>query len=205
MNKKTVMGIFIILLVLCGLYIVKSQNQDSKQITTASITQQTDTKAKGKKALIAYFSYTGHTRALAKQIQELTGADSFELQPVTPYSDDYKTVEQQGKKEVEEDYRPKLKEQIPNLKNYDVIFVGTPIWWYSTSPVVMSFLSSPELAGKTIIPFCTHGGYGAGHSLDNMKKAAPNAKILDELVIEGRDDGYDLSEIKAWLKKVNFN
>lgn len=158
-----------------------------------------------KKALVVYFSYTGHTRLLAEQIQKMTGADIFELQPMEAYSKDYKTVEQQGKKEVNEGYQPKLKVQVPNLASYDVIFVGTPIWWYSVSPVTASFLSDPALIGKTIVPFCTHGGYGAGHSLEDMKKIATKSTVLDELVLEGSDKEYDKGTILTWLHKAGFS
>ncbi len=159
----------------------------------------------GKKAVVVYFSYTGNTRLLAENIQQLTDADIFELQPLVPYSKDYKTVEQQGKQEVETGYKPELKEQVPHLADYDVIFVGTPIWWYTLSPVAASFLSAPELAGKTIVPFCTHGGYGAGHSLEDMREIAAKSTVLEELVLEGSDKGYSRESITAWLAKAGFN
>lgn len=157
----------------------------------------------GKKALVVYFSYTGNTRALAQQVQQSVGGDIFELKPSTPYSADYKTVESQGKKEVEEGYQPPLAAKVENLASYDVIFVGTPIWWYTIAPPVATFLANPELAGKTIIPFCTHGGYGAGRSMDDIKKLAPNSTIMDELVLRG-SESYDAKEIDGWLRKAGF-
>lgn len=158
----------------------------------------------GKKALVVYFSYTGNTRALARQIHESVGGDLFELEPATPYSQDYKTVERQGKEEVETGYQPPLKATVDNLASYDVIYVGTPIWWYTIAPPVATFLARPDLSGKTIVPFCTHGGYGAGRSLDDIKKLAPGSNVTEELVLSGADR-YDAREIKEWLQKVGFS
>lgn len=157
--------------------------------------------ARGNKALVVYYSYTGNTRALAELVRQRTGGDLFELQPATPYSADYDTVVRQGKQEVEDGYQPPLKAKVENLASYDVIFVGTPIWWYTIAPPVATFLAQPELAGKTIVPFCTHGGYGAGHSLDDIKKLAPGSKVMEELSLRG-GGSYDAQEIAAWLKKA---
>lgn len=195
------------LLALGGWYVFGSQTPSAVKADKVQALQESGQKVEalnGKKALVVYFSYTGNTRLLAEQIQQISGADIFELQPAVPYSKDYKTVEQQGKKEVDEGYKPELKAQVPNLASYDVIFVGTPIWWYSVSPVTASFLSNQALEGKTIVPFCTHGGYGAGHSLEDIKKIATKSTVLDELVLEGSDKGYDKGNILAWLNKAGF-
>ncbi|SDE43905.1 flavodoxin [Sporomusa acidovorans] len=109
----------------------------------------------------------------------------------------------QGKQEVESGYKPPLKAKVENLAAYDVIFVGTPIWWYTIASPVATFLAESDLAGKTIIPFCTHGGYGAGHSLEDIKKLAPKSRVLDELVLDGSKT-YAQKEIYAWLSKVGF-
>lgn len=151
--------------------------------------------------MIVYFSYEGHTRQLAKQIQELTGDDIFEPQPADPYPKDYNTVVDQGKEEVDSNYRPKLRESVPNLDKASIIYVGTPIWWFTVSPVVAAFLEDSRLAGKTIVPFCTHGGYGAGQSYNDMKRIATKSNFLDELVCKG-SKSYNQKAIKDWLAKV---
>lgn len=165
--------------------------------------EKTSSIVKNKKALVVYYSYTGNTRTLAEQIRQSVAGDIFELQPATPYSSDYDAVVNQGKKEVESGYKPLLKEKVANLSSYDVIFVGTPIWWYTIAPPVATFLAETDLAGKKIIPFYTHGGYGAGHSLQDIKKFAPKAQVLDELVLRGNSK-YDQQEITTWLSKVGF-
>jgi flavodoxin len=165
--------------------------------------EKTLSNSQNKKALVVYYSYTGNTRALAEQIRQSVDGDIFEIQPATPYSSDYDTVVNQGKKEVESGYKPPLKRKVDNLSSYEVIFVGTPIWWYTIAPPVATFLAESDLAGKTIIPFCTHGGYGAGHSLEDIKKLAPKSQVLDELVLSGSNK-YEQKEILAWLSKVGF-
>lgn len=183
---------------------VAKTSPQSAANASSTPTEQTGTAKTDKKALVVYFSYTGNTRTLATQIRQSVGGDIFELQPATPYSTDYDTVVKQGKQEVESGYKPPLKSKVDNLAAYDVIFIGTPIWWYTIAPPVATFLAESDLAGKTIIPFCTHGGYGAGHSAEDIKKLAPKAKVLDELVLNG-SQSYSQAEISIWLNKVGFN
>lgn len=180
-----------------------TREPETKQAPKGAEPAAAGDRLEGKKALVVYFSYTGNTRALARQIHEIVGGELFELEPATPYSADYKTVERQGKEEVETGYRPPLKAAVENLASYDVIYVGTPIWWYTIAPPVATFLAQPDLSGKTIVPFCTHGGYGAGHSLDDIKKLAPESNVTEELVLPGAER-YDAREIKEWLQKVGF-
>lgn len=184
---------------------VPETSKESLQAAAVSLkeSEKTSSNSKNKKALVVYYSYTGNTRALAEQIRQSVDGDIVEIQPATPYSTDYDTVVNQGKKEVESGYKPPLKRKVDNLASYDVVFVGTPIWWYTIAPPVATFLAESELAGKTIIPFCTHGGYGAGHSLEDIKKLAPKSQVLDELVLSGSSK-YEQKEILAWLSKVGF-
>ncbi|MHC1745648.1 MAG: flavodoxin [Negativicutes bacterium] len=184
---------------------VPEPSKESQQAAAVSSKggEKTPSNSKNKKALVVYYSYTGNTRALAQQIRQSVDGDIFEIQPATPYSSDYDTVVNQGKREVESGYKPPLKMKVDNLSSYEVIFVGTPIWWYTIAPPVATFLAESELAGKTIIPFYTHGGYGAGHSMEDIKKLAPKSQVLDELVLNGSSK-YEQKEIYAWLSKVGF-
>ena len=101
------------------------------------------------KTLIVYFSYShGNTKSIAEKLQKVLGADIVRLEPVTPYSHDYKKVEKQGQEEVEQQFKPKLKALGLNLKNYDRIIIGTPTWWYKMAPVVLSFMSSARFRWK---------------------------------------------------------
>ena len=103
------------------------------------------------KVLVAYFSHSGNTREVARQISEATGGDLFEIVPATPYPTEYRAVVDQGKKEIEAGVRPALKNPVGDLSQYDVIFVGSPCWWATIAPPVATFLTSCDLAGKTVV------------------------------------------------------
>ena len=111
-----------------------------------------------KKMLVAYFSHTGNTRAIARQIQVATGADVFEIVPANPYPESYGDVLARGRQELKDDLRPELKSAVPDIASYDVVFVGSPNWFNTVVPPVMTFLSARDFSGKTIVPFVTHGG-----------------------------------------------
>ena len=158
-----------------------------------------------KKILIAVFSYTGNTRQVAQAIQQKTGATLIEIEPETPYPKDYQTVVKQGRKEVDSGFLPKLKTKVPNVRDYDVIFIGSPIWWYTIAPPVASFLHDHDLSGKTIVPFFTHGGYGIGHSLKDIRKYAPGAVLGGEFELN-RDSLKKMEAgITKWLKEIGVD
>lgn len=127
--------------------------------------------------LIAYYSYSGNTRFAAEQIQKATGGELFEIKPVTPYPADYNACVDQAKKEIGAGFKPALAEKIKDLDRYDVIFVGTPNWWSTMAPPVLTFLTENDLAGKTVVPFVTHGGGGMARCEADMRKAVPKAKF----------------------------
>lgn len=141
----------------------------------------------GKKVLIAYFSYSTNTGQTAHLLQSKTGGDFFAIEPETPYSTtDYRSVSAQGQREVRSGYKPPLKTKLPNINDYDVIFLGSPIWWATMAPPVATFLADYDLAGKTIVPFCTHAGYGAGTYFTDVARAVPQAKVLPGLALDRR-------------------
>ncbi len=100
------------------------------------------------KVLVAYFSHSGNTREVARQISEATGGDLFEIVPATPYPTEYRAVVDQGKKEIEAGVRPALKNPVGDLSQYDVIFVGSPCWWATIAPPVATFLTSFDPGGQ---------------------------------------------------------
>lgn len=153
------------------------------------------------KTLIAYFSYTGHTKGIAQQIQSLTGGDLFELRPAASYSDDYDTTERQGRKETGDGYRPPLAEQVTDLDAYDTILLGTPNWFNTIAPPVATFLAENDLSGKTIVPFCTNGGDGLGRIPGDIRALCKDSKVLDSLNLY-EDGGVGAkAKISDWLKK----
>ncbi|HOQ51880.1 MAG TPA: flavodoxin, partial [Candidatus Atribacteria bacterium] len=112
--------------------------------------------------LIAYYSRSGNTRKLAQLIHQKVGGTVHEIQPEIPYPASYNATVEQAKKEIQAGFRPPLKTKIEHIEAYDTIFLGSPNWWSTIAPPVATFLEENDLSGKTIIPFCTHGGGGRG-------------------------------------------
>ena len=160
--------------------------------------------AAGKKTLVAYFSHSGNTRTVAGLIQKHTDSDLFEIIPVRPYPEQYQTLTEQVKKEIETGYRPELKQKPTELEQYEVIFVGSPCWWGTIAPPVASFLTAYDLKGKTIVPFMTHGGSRMGHSEADIRKLCPQSTIRMGLPIRGSAAASAEPEIIKWLKQSGF-
>lgn len=156
------------------------------------------------KTLIAYFSYTGHTKRIAEQIQELTGGDLFEIRPAAAYSDDYDTTERQGRQETRNGYRPPLAQEVANLDAYDVILLGTPNWFNTVAPPIASFLAENDFAGKKIALFCTNGGGGLGHTNADVRALCGNCAMLDSLDIYEDGGANAKRKISAWLAKLGL-
>ena len=124
---------------------------------------------KNRKVLIVYYSDTDNTKTIAENIQKNLGGDLHRILLTDEYSNDYKTRTEQAKKDLEKGKLPKLKSKLNNLKDYDVVFVGTPVWWGKISTPVMSFLNEYDLSNKTVVPFMTHGGGGEYDVEDDME------------------------------------
>lgn len=149
------------------------------------------------KMLIAYYSLTGTTRAAAKKIQSLTDADLFEIQAADPYPTSHDPCLERQMQEIEADARPALAKKVENIASYDTIFIGYPIWYYQAPMLLNTFVEQHELFQKTIMPFCTSGGYGIERSVDILRALAPNANWKNGLRVTG-DEG----ELKEWLKQL---
>ena len=129
------------------------------------------------KTLVAYFSASGVTEAVAKEIAEATGADLHEIRPAQPYTAadlDWRDKQSRCTKEMTNPAaRPALAEPKPDLSGYDTVFVGFPIWWGVEPRVVDTFLESSDFSGKTLIPFATSGGSGMDYAENNLKQFHP--------------------------------
>ena len=149
--------------------------------------------------LIAYFSWGGNTRGIAEEIQRQTGADLFEIEMVTPYSTDYNTVLDQAQEAQNNQDRPELSTHVEDMNQYDTIILGYPNWWASIPMPVASFLEEYDFSGKTIVPFCSHGGGRFGQSLTAITKLAPDA-VLGEGLAVSYSGGSGLSgDVAVWL------
>ena len=137
-----------------------------------------------KKVLIAYYSHSGNTEKLAKAIQSKTDGVLFEVKEKDPYPQNHQAVVDQAKKEIGEGFKPALKAKVDDIDTYDTVFVGSPNWWYTIAPPVATFLAEHDMTDKTIIPFYTHGGGGAGSIEKDIAKLCPGSKLQGGLSFE---------------------
>ena len=189
MDKK----IFIIL----GLVIVLS----AAGVYRVLANQNKEVNMNGKKILIAYFSHSGNTKAVAEKIQDITGGDLFEIKPEKPYPQAYNTVVEIGRKEKENNVFPELADN-GNVEGYDIIFLGTPVWWYTMAGPVKTFIKNNNFDGKTIAPFCTHGGGGASSTYTDMQKFAPNAVVTEGFT--SYENSAKTDDVKNWINSLKF-
>ena len=148
-----------------------------------------------KRILVAYFSLTGNTREVAKMIQAKTGGELYEIKPEKPYPKEYGPATDIAKKEKAENARPKLAEPLPDLKQYDIILLGYPIWWYIEPMAVKTFVEAQDLSGKIILPFATSGGSDITGSVADLRKTLPNSQVKDGLLVNST------GLIDSWLKE----
>ena len=153
----------------------------------------------GSHVLIAYFSWGGNTRGVAEEIASQTGFDLFEITCVTPYSDDYETVLEQAQADQNVQARPELAAHVDNMAQYDTVILGYPNWWASIPMPIASFLEEYDFAGKTILPFCSHGGGRFGQSLTAIAKLAPGATLLDGLAVSYSGGRGLADDVAQWL------
>lgn len=173
--------------------------------------------ATGNKILIVYLSRTNNTKAIAEIIHGLVGGDLVALEPASPYPTDYKQMVAQVQMENETRYLPPLKNNISNMDQYDIVFIGFPTWGMQLPPPMKSFLTIHDLTGKTVIPFNTNAGYGPGSSFETVKSLCPKSRLLNGFSIQGgieRDGVFFVirgekaqeakDEVTRWLKAINL-
>lgn len=173
-------------------------------LTGTAVAANTDTVGgrQPSRMLVAYFSRSGNTQVIAGLIHRQLGTDLFEIRPAAPYPDDYLQTVAQAEKERTGGIEPSLASTVPDMANYDTVFLGFPIWGQTAPAVIRSFLAQHDLAGKTLIPFITHGGYGLGSSRAVITRHAPKATLLDGFVLEADQERRTMENVTAWLKNV---
>ncbi|MBP7453074.1 MAG: flavodoxin [Ottowia sp.] len=157
----------------------------------------------GDKMLVAYFSRTGNTRVIAGLLHRSLGAELFEIQPAQPYPDDYLQTVEQARQERDGGHARAVARSI-DLKNFDTVFLGFPIWGETVPPVVRSFLAGQALEGKRLIPFITHGGYGAGNSQTVLASYIPKGTLLQGLVMEADQERRTMNQVNSWVKTLTL-
>lgn len=144
------------------------------------------------KELVAYFSASGVTKAVAERLAKAVGADLFEIKPKTPYTKaDLDWTNKNSRSSVETNNpnsRPEIAEKLPDISSYDTVFIGFPIWWYVAPKIIDTFVESYDFSGKTLVPFATSGGSGMGRTVDVLKKLCPSANWKSGKVVNGMSE-----------------
>ena len=138
---------------------------------------------KDMKVLVAYFSASGMTKGVAQQLAEVAGADLHEIKPEQPYTDadlDWRDKESRSSVEMKDkNSRPAITDKLENMADYDVVFVGFPIWWYTCPTIINTFMEAYDFKGKTVIPFATSGGSTIEKSCEDLKATYPDLTWKD--------------------------
>lgn len=148
-----------------------------------------------KKILVAYFSYSGTTQSVAEQLSSRIGADLFEIAPAEEYSSLYL----RSNREIRRGERPELSDAVENMEEYDIVFVGYPVWFHATPAPVNSFLESYDLTGKLVIPFCTSGGSDIDETMPTFLDSCEGLAVYGEKRISSS------GQIDSWLEELGLN
>lgn len=157
-----------------------------------------------KKVLVLYYSQTSNTKTVAQELANKLGADMEEIVPVKPYDGDFQATITRCQQEREQGITPEIKPLTVDLANYDVIFLGYPVWFGTFAPPMGAFLSQADLSGKKIVPFCTFGSGGLDSSIKDMKEKQPKAEILAGYGVRAARMKAVPNEVDQFLKVGGF-
>lgn len=146
------------------------------------------------KVLVAYFSYSGTTRTIANAISEKNGGDLFEITPQNAYSNVY----MESNSEIRNNERPALTDTVENMEDYDIVFVGYPVWWHATPAPVNTFLESYDLTGKLIIPFCTSGESDIDETMPTFLHSCDGLAVYGARRISGT------GQLDGWISELGL-
>ena len=156
------------------------------------------------KVLVAYFSASGVTKKVATRLAEEIGAELFEIVPETPYTaEDLNWQDKNSRSSIEmkdTNSRPAIGSKIADIRLYDVIYVGFPVWWYREPSIIDTFMETYDFSGKKVVPFATSGGSPMGDAEKRMQALAPKAKVAKGKRFATHVSGKELSDWAAeWL------
>lgn len=206
--------VFVLLIFGCGCAAV-AEDETEKSIPTVDSSDQDS------KILVAYFSRPGenynvgtvnegNTAKLAKEIALQTGGFLFEIVPETAYPVSYDEMLEVATQERSGDDRPVIRDTKENFDEYEIVFIGYPIWWGDLPMIMHSFMESYDFDGKTVIPFNTHEGSGQADTQNTIEGKLIGAKVLQGFAMRGSEaqelacDGTDAA-VKKWLEGLEFN
>jgi flavodoxin len=157
-----------------------------------------------KKILVAYFSASGATAKVAKTLAQSANADMFEIKPQVPYTQaDLNWMDKKARSTIEmkdKNFRPAIAEKLSNMDDFDVVFLGFPIWWYVAPTIINTFLEEYDLAGKTVVLFATSGGSRFGKTVANLKgSCSDTTKIIEGKIL---NSNASKDELTAWVASL---
>ena len=201
----------------------RESKADDKQSDNSDVTTQADAEtpadSDGTNILVAYFSRAdenynvgtidkGNTQIVAEYIADEVGADSFHIETVTPYPADYDECCDVAKQELADKVRPEIQGGVENMEQYDIVFLGYPIWWGDMPMAVYTFMDSYDFSDKVVIPFNTHEGSGESGTYSAMSSYLPNAQVLDGMAIQGKTAQKFSTDtqksVRDWLDGLGF-
>jgi flavodoxin len=156
------------------------------------------------KQLVLYFSETGTTKTVAQELQKQLGADIEEIEAVVPYSGNFQETIQRGQREIQNGEMPAIKPLKKKMADYDIIFLGYPIWFGTYANPIITLVKEQDFAGKTIVPFCTFGSGGLNTSSDALKKALPKATIKKGYGVRTARVNAAAKELDRFLKENGY-
>lgn len=174
----------------------------SGEQSTQSSTQSSTNQTKEMKTLVAYFSASGVTKGVAEQLAQTIGADLHEITPEQPYTAadlDWKNKQSRSSVEMADSTsRPAITAKLQNIEQYDTIYVGFPIWWYTAPTIINTFMESYDFSGKTLIPFATSGGSSITKACDDLKRTYPNVNWLPGRLL----NNATADQLKQWTDSL---
>ena len=157
------------------------------------------------KKLVAYFSASGVTAKVAERLSETIGADLFSIEPEVPYTEaDLDWMDKKSRSTVEMNdpsSRPAIGKKCENMKDYDTVFLGFPIWWYVAPTIINTFLESCDLTGKRVVPFATSGGSGMGKTNEKLLPSCHGAILLEGKVFKSN---VSVAELAEWVNGLHL-
>lgn len=214
--------IVVLILAIAGFYLYRAHSSQStnsaRQSTVATNKAVNSSKRAGKKGkiLIVYFSRRkgvynqpnlkrGNTEVIADDIQAHTKADIYQIKPVKPYPNGYNATTKVAQKEQDENARPAIKGQLPNVNKYQIVFIGAPVWWGEYPMIVRTFMDKePALNGKILIPFSTNEGSGLANFPETLHKQFPKSTVRKGLAIEGTQARSAKGRVDRWLNSLGY-
>ena len=223
MNKKIIVifSIILVVLIVLGLYFVLTNNSDNSQTNGQNNNQNNNEQNSNQddeqdinvpssggdsatgESVVIYFSATGNTERVAGYIQEITGSDIIEIIPADEYTSadlNYSDDDCRANQEQNDDSaRPEIANEI-DIDSYDTIYLGFPIWWGDVPKIILTFLDTYDLSGKTVIPFCTSGGSGISTSMNTLRNYNQNINWIDG---EQFSSGASKNAIESWINSLD--